>query len=154
MKFTLPEIKKKQYQDTTFTTTLDVSAYAEEDPEILAIAPVKVTGRFHIEAATRYHFDLHIETTLSLACAITLDPVEVPLIIDVTETFCEGAVDEDCRSIEGITIDLLPIVWSNIYLEKPLRVTKPEASFERHSEPDEDAPTINPAFAALKKFKE
>lgn len=154
MKFTIPELLKNQYQDTSFEATLDVSMFAEDDPEILNVTPVKLTGRYNVEASEQFQFTLRIETTLTLTCAITLDPIAVPLDIHVTETFCERPNDPDCRKIEGITVDLLPIVWSNIYLEKPLRVTKPDATFDHQEEIDKiDKQTINPAFAALKKYK-
>src|SRR5690554_2262149 len=116
MKWTIQELKKKQYQDNTISTTLDYSSVIENDPEIMAISPVKVTGAFEIEDDDYYYFDLVIETTLTMPCAITLDPVEVPLKFDVTEVFSTDRNDE-YRQIEGITIDLLPIIWSNIYLE-------------------------------------
>ena len=150
MKYTLAELKKKQYQNDTISKTLDYSDYLK-DPDLINIAPVEVQGEFEVEDNRYYHFYLKIKTTLTMACAITLDPVEVPLDIDVTETFSEDEND-DYRQIEGITIDLYPIIWSNIYLEKPLRVVKENATFKSDQKPQEKS-KVNPAFKNLKKYK-
>ena len=129
-----------------------MSDFIKEGDEILAIDDVEVAGKFYIEADTYFHFDLTIDTVLTMACAITLDPVRVPIHVEVTETFSENK-DDDCHLVEGITVDLSSIIWSNIYLEKPMRVVSKGASFES-DEPTKDDTHINPAFEALKKYKE
>ena len=152
MKWTLSELRKKQYQNNEFETTLDYSSVIEEGSDLLAISDVEVEGAFSIEENQYFHFDLHIKTTLTMACAITLEPVKVPLDFEVTETFSEDS-DDEYRQIEGITIDLLPIIWSNIYLEKPLRVVSPNAEYENPIEEEDSAPKGHPAFRDLKKYK-
>jgi uncharacterized protein len=151
MKWTLPELRKKQYSENTFKEVLDLSAFIDENDDILAISPVTVDGEFEVEDNTYYHFDMTIKATLTVACAITLEPVEVPLDFDITETFTEDERDE-YRQIEGITIDLLPIIWSNIYLEKPLRVVSKDATF-RSDKQSEKKDNVNPAFKDLEKYK-
>ncbi len=151
MKWTVSELRKKQYSNNTFDAMLDYSEALEEGSDLIGIAPVHVTGDFDVEDGQYYHFHLRIKTTLTMACAITLKPVEVPLDFTVTETFSEDAND-DYRQVEGITVDLLPIVWSNIYLEKPLRVVSPDAKYE--SPENEDKPSsVHPAFKDLEKYK-
>jgi uncharacterized protein len=151
MKWTLQALKKYETTDNTFEFTLDLSDYIEKGTDLLSISETKVEGSYAIEANTYYHFDLTINTTLTMACAITLEPVKVPLEIEVTETFSQDENDE-YLTIEGITIDLLPVIWSNIYLEKPLRVVSPNAHFKSEESPrKKDA--INPMFKDLQKYK-
>ncbi len=151
MKWTLSELKKKQYQENSFDETLDYSELIEPGSDLLKITPVRVQGTFEVEDHQYYHFYLKIQTTLTMACAITLEPVEVPLDFEVTETFSEDENDE-YRQVDGITVDLLPIIWSNIYLEKPLRVVSPNAKYE-NPEKESSGKKINPAFKDLEKYK-
>ncbi len=151
MKWTLSELRKKQYQENSFDETLDYSELIEPGSDFLAISPVRVQGTFEVEDMMYYHFHLHIQTTLTIACAITLKPVEVPLDFTVTETFSEDEHDE-YRQVDGITVDLLPIIWSNIYLEKPLRVVSPNAKYENPKKAS-SGKKINPAFKDLEKYK-
>ena len=61
---------------------------------------------------------------MTLECARTLEPVEYPISLEVTEVFDTLESDEDIRLIEKNTIDLSDVIWENIYLEKPMRVFK------------------------------
>ncbi len=152
MKWTLSQLKKKHHQNNQFEATVDLSEYIEENGDIISVEPTHVHGVIDVEDTQYYHFDLTIQTTLWMACAQTLESVPVPMTIEVTETFTHD-VNDDYRTIEGITIDLLPIIWSNIYLEKPMRVTHPKASLSFDNYPSENEPSVNPHFEALKKFK-
>lgn len=151
MKWTLSQLKKMQHTNNTFEAIIDFKDYLEEGSDLLDIEETHVKGFFTIEDNTYYHFDLTIDTEITMACALTLDPVKVPLHIEVVDTFSQD-IDDDYHQVEGITIDLLPIIWSNIYLEKPLRVVSPNASFES-DQPLEKEAKVNPAFKDLEKFK-
>ncbi|MFA7507012.1 MAG: DUF177 domain-containing protein, partial [Bacilli bacterium] len=73
----------------------------------------------------RYYFDLNINTILILEDAVTLDSLEFPINLNVTEIFSiKEDYEEDVRIIETNTIDLTDVIWENILLEKPMRVTK------------------------------
>ncbi len=152
MKWTVSQLKKKHHQNNQFEATVDLSKFIDDNGDIISVDPTHVQGIIDVEDDRYYHFDLTIHTTLWMACAQTLEPVRVPLVIEVTETFTHDAHD-DYRTIEGITIDLLPIIWSNIYLEKPMRVTHPKASSSFDDYQVEKEPSVNPHFEALKKFK-
>lgn len=152
MKWTLSQLKKRQYQENEFETRLDLNPFIPTNDDILEIKETLVKVFFEIEDDEYYHFDLEIDTTLIMACAKTLKPVEVPLNIEVTETFSSDE-DDDYRTIEGITIDLLPIIWSNIYLEKPMRVVHPDAQEKTFDESTDSTEKVNPQFKELKQYK-
>lgn len=149
MRFTLAELRRRQFGDNAFEATADLRSYIDPTTDLLDVADVRYEGTFTIEADRFFHFDLTIQATLRVACAITLDPVEIPVDVSLRETFTEDDTDE-YRQINGITIDLLPIIWSNIYLEKPMRVVKDGATFQSDETSDRK---VNPAFEALKKYK-
>ena len=97
-------------------------------------------------------FYLNIECILKLQCALTLKEMDYHMILDVEETFTSYK-SEDNNIIEGITIDLLPIIWSNIILEKPMRVVSENAYNEIDYETaEESADEKENAFANLKNF--
>ena len=150
MRYTLAQLRKLANHDNHFEETLDYSSCIDDNTDLLAIKPVHVKGYFTIESDRYYHFNLEIKTTITMACAITLKPVEVPLDFKVVETFSED-VNDDYHQVEGITVDLLPIIWSNIYLEKPLRVVSEGAEYKNPEKPKE--PQVNPSFKDLEKFK-
>ena len=63
---------------------------------------------------------------MTLECAVTLDPVDYVINIDVCEEFDKVESNEDVNIIKGNTIDLKDVVWQDIYLEKPMRIVKSE----------------------------
>ncbi len=156
MKWTLAQLKKMYHQDPTFERTVDVSAYMADDPDLITVSDAFVEGEIDIEDDTFYHFDLHIKATLTVACARSLEPVPLNLDFFVTETFSEEEKDPNRRP-DGLTIDLLPIIWSNIYLEKPMRVIHPDwvddDSFESSEEHERKKEHGRPELAELEKYK-
>ncbi len=159
MKYSVPQLKKKVHQGNVLDATLDLSDYIPENEDILAIAPTKVQGAFFVEDDDTITFELTIKTTLTMACARTLKPVEVPVDVSVEELFTYDE-DDEYRQIDGLSIDLLPIIWSNIYLDKPMRVIHPDAeamddfkSEETDGFQSEETRKVNPKLKDLKNFK-
>ena len=153
MKWTTHELVKLENTNNEIDEILDLSSFIEET-DILKISDVIVTGDFEIYDQEEFVFYLNIKCTLTLPCAITLKEVNVDLDIDTEETF-SFKENEDSHIIDGITIDLLPIIWSNIILEKPMRVLSENAydnvDFENQEfEIDEE----QNAFASLKNYKQ
>jgi uncharacterized protein len=74
--------------------------------------------------------------------------------ISVEEIFSQD-INDDYNNIEGITIDLLPIIWSNIILEKPMRILSENAYQNQEEETVEfdKSDDLNQAFAKLKNYK-
>ncbi|MEC9484952.1 MAG: YceD family protein [Candidatus Izemoplasma sp.] len=154
MKWTIAELMKQYNIDNTIDETIDLTDYIA-GTDILDISDVHVTGDFEIYDGEEFNFLLEIDCTLTLQCAITLKEIEYPMHFEVEEVLTTYE-DDETRKINGITIDLLPIIWSNIYLEKPMRVVSDnaydEVDFENDEIPSSDE-TINKAFASLKNNK-
>lgn len=123
MKWALSQLYKLNGQPFTFETEFDFKDRITNIDDIIDIKVTKVVGTGKNVIDDRYSFDLHISTILILEDAVTLDPIEFPIDIEVTEDF-DVIDDGECNLIEKNTIDLEPIVWEIVYLEKPMRITK------------------------------
>jgi uncharacterized protein len=154
MKWTTHELLKLVNTDNEFKASLDFSDYIE-NTDIIKISPVEVEGDFEIYDQEEFVFYIDIKCTLTLQCAITLEEVLYEMDFSTEETFTSDKND-DFNTIDGITIDLLPIIWSNIILEKPMRVVS-ENAYEKvdyeFEEFDEEIEVDN-AFADLKKLQQ
>ena len=104
---------------------------------------------------------------MTLPCAVTLDDVEYPFDYDSIEIFVLDAdlyeEGEDEYLVTGTTIELAPIIWQNILLQKPLRVVKEGAyeemkkqgiEFETEEDLHESEPEVkvDPRLAVLSKL--
>lgn len=155
MKWTIPELKKLRTTGNKFAYVASFDAYANEDDDILAVGPAEVSGSFTVlRDPERFVFDVRVKVTLTMACAITLQDVAVPLDFTTELAFAEAPDDDDTHRIEGITVDLDPYVWGEILVEKPMRVLAANAYdgyVEEHASfAEDDAPEQANPFAKLK----
>lgn len=153
MKWTIQELRKLSRHFHHIEGVINLKPFLSPEDDILDISDVQIQGDFHlIEQGNIYIFDLDVKTTLTMPCAVSLKEVEVPLHFQTSLEFAESFVDDNTHIIEGITIDLDPVIYSEILIEKPLRVVHPDAYLDYHEEIetlDEDDESNNP-FAALK----
>ena len=127
MKWSLQQLFKYTHTPLKFSEELDFREYIKGIDDILDISLAEVSGTALHLYDDRYQFDLSIKCKLVLEDAVTLDPVDFLVNVNVIETFdkvVDEESDEDVRLIEKNTIDLYDVVWENILLEKPIRVTK------------------------------
>lgn len=123
LKWSLAQLKKYNNKEFEFTDDFDFHDYISSIDDILDISIAHVSGSGRNIYDDRYLFNLHIECTLTLECARTLEPVPFPVSLDVEEIY-DTVDDGEARLIDKQTIDLYDCVWENIYLEKPMRVFK------------------------------
>ena len=153
MKWTIHELIRIYNQDNTFEGDIDFKDWIE-NTDIIRISNCHVEGEFEIYNNEEFVFYFDIDCTLTLPCAITLKEVDYRINVSVEETL-STVKNEDFHIIEGITVDLLPIIWSNIVLEKPMRVLSENAYddfSENNIELEADENEKN-AFSKLKNFK-
>ena len=153
MKWTIHELMRIYNQDNTFEGDIDYSDWIDKT-DIISISNCHVEGDFETENNQEFVFYMDINCTLTLPCAITLEEVEYVIDISVEETL-STVKNDDSHIIEGITVDLLPIIWSNIVMEKPMRILSKNAydNFsENNIELEADEEEKN-AFSDLKNFK-
>ena len=146
MKWSLQQLLKIQKFPYSFEETLDLSAEIEEIEDIYEIGPVNITGSINRLDHETYQFIYRIQVKLVLQCALTLDPVEYVFDEEYDEIYSTTENDEYIL-IEKNTIDTYQMAWSNIIIDKPINVTRPDAyevlkqrgiSLEEEFEEDDD----------------
>ncbi len=146
MKWSLQQLHKIQSFPYNFEETLDLSSEIDEIEDIYEIGSVNITGKIYRVDDESYRFVYNVKTTLVLQCALTLDPVNYEFSEDYDEIYSTFPSD-DSILIEKNTIDTYVMAWSNIIIDKPINVTKPDAyeilkargiSLEAEFEEDED----------------
>lgn len=123
MKWSLEQLFKYLGKPFSFKGSYDFKDNIKVIDDILNISIFEVEGIGKCLYDDRYQFDLEIKGVLYLQDAWTLDEVQYPLNIKTIEIF-DVKEDDDVNLIEKNTIDLKNVVWENIILNKPMRVTK------------------------------
>ena len=129
MKWSITQLNKYQDEPFTFDKEIDMKYLTERVDELIDISPIKVTG----DVQVRMHeiiVNLDISGVLTLPCARTLKPVDLPFDTTSTEIFeldefSDGDEEEEDglrHKVEGGMINLLPIIEELVILEKPQRV--------------------------------
>lgn len=109
-----------------------------------------------------YILQLNISGTMQLSCAITLEPVNYPFMIEINDEL-SNLIGENEEIVKKSTnaIDILPIIWENILVEIPMKVTSDNAHNQKYegvgwrllSEEDKTN-NINPELEKLKELYE
>jgi len=106
--------------------TFDKEYY--KNTEIIDMSKIVVKGTISKSPSSIYEIHLTITGTLILPCSITLKEVSYPISIEVNENLSENEENgEEYLKITGNYLDIIPIVWQNIVMEIPMKVTAPDA---------------------------
>lgn len=126
MKWSLQQLHKIQSFPHFFEETLDLSSEIDSIEDIYEIGPVNITGKIYFIDDDSYRFVYNIKVKLILQCALTLDPVDYDFCEDYDEIYSTIPSD-DAILIEKNTIDTAIMAWSNIIIDKPINVSRPDA---------------------------
>lgn len=86
--------------------------------DIKSISPVKLDGYLYLNEIDELSIDLNVKCDLTLKSSISLKDVDFPININIDEL----DFDDENKKITN-SIDLIPIIWQNILIEIPIRVT-------------------------------
>ncbi len=142
MKWSVAQLKKLTVNPYQFSTEFDFSEEAKNVEDILNIDITLVEGTITRVDDDIFKCQYHLKVMLTLACALTLEPVEY--LVDINQEDLIGyANDEndDVIEITNNTIDLRNIVWDNILVNIPIRVVREDAYkilAKRHIKLDEE----------------
>lgn len=113
------------------TVSLDVVISKEEfsNTDIIELKNTKVKGNIYKYGEDDYELDLVLEGTMVLPCSITLQPVDHNFSVEIQGIYTEmmEEIENFDKKIEN-TLDIFPIIWENILMEIPIKVTCPEAT--------------------------
>lgn len=105
-------------------TDLDLSKVDYQKLNIIKINRMHVKGLVKVNYEDNIELDLDIDGEIVMPCAITLEDVLVPINTHIEEEILENTLKDD------FYLDLLDILWENVILEVPIRVTKEGAKLE------------------------
>jgi len=159
LKWTIQELVKKAKSDTSIEATLNLSRFLTDELEdLIGISETHVSGDYiYDDIDETFDFQLNIKTTLTMLCALTLKEVFVPMNFTSHIAFSVNYIDDDTHVIDGITIDLDQVIFSEILVEKPMKVYHPDAMKEYHEdlyEMDEEERMATSPFAKYIKEEE
>lgn len=103
---------------------LDLSKVDYRKLNIRKINRMHVKGLVKVNYEDNIELDLDIDGEIVMPCAITLEDVIVPINTHIEEEILENTLKDD------FYLDLLDILWENVILEVPIRVTKEGAKLE------------------------
>ena len=86
--------------------------------DIKSISPVKLDGYLYLDELDNLSINLNVKCGLTLKSSISLKDVNFPININIDEL----DFDDENKKITN-SIDLIPIIWQNILIEIPIRVT-------------------------------
>lgn len=86
--------------------------------DIKSISPVKLDGYIYLDELDNLSINLNVKCDLTLKSSISLNDVDFPININIDEL----DFDDENKKITN-SIDLIPIIWQNILIEIPIRVT-------------------------------
>ena len=156
MKWTIHELIKKAKNQNALEFSLDLNKYiTEKQEDLVKINETKIKGYYdYFEDDELIVFVLNIKTELIMLCSLTLQEVKVDLNFDTEINFSTEYIDDDTHVIDGITIDLDQYIFSEILVEKPMKVYAEGALKEYKEdifEASEEELISNSPFAKLKK---
>ncbi|MGM0213032.1 YceD family protein [Enterococcus sp. AZ109] len=134
MKWSTIELRRYQDEPLNFSDTMDVGeSLKQRDSEILAVAPVKVTGILSV-GKKEYILHYRLTTTVTVPSSRSLEPVDMSLDLSVDEIFMTQAQwseqvddrEEEIIVLDSDIIDLTDSVEDNILLAIPLQVLTDE----------------------------
>lgn len=137
-------------------SSLDVTSFELENSGILELKEVRLFGTITKDNLDNYSLDLKLSGVMVLPCSITLKPVdygfETEIVGNIEEMLEE--INETFKKSEN-TIDIFPIIWENILMEIPIKVTSPDAEKELSGDgwkfvTDDEGLKVSNAFDKLK----
>ncbi|MGE5456395.1 MAG: YceD family protein [Ignavibacteriales bacterium] len=115
-----------EYIDIDEHYTFDESYLSKTD--ILKLDNVHVKGSITKDSLDNLILSLKIDGVMVLPCSVTLEPVDYPFTVEIEDNLEDllEEIDENPQKLEK-TIDILPIIWENVLMEMPMKVTSPKA---------------------------
>lgn len=157
MNIDITRLKHSILEYIDINESMDVTKFQLENTGILSLKEVNVFGTITKDNLDNYLLDLKVEGIMVLPCSITLKPVDYNFSTEI-----QGNIEEMLEEINEInkktenSIDIFPIIWENILMEIPIKVTSPDADKEKLSGDgwrlvtDDEGLKVSNAFDKLK----
>ncbi|MDD2490199.1 MAG: DUF177 domain-containing protein [Bacilli bacterium] len=128
MKIDLTKLIHNYIEELNINEEIIFSDSYLENSEIKQISPIQINGFIKVASENLYALNLTVTGEMTLTCAVTLEDVVYPISFQIEEILSENEEkEENYIKIINNTIDIMPIIWQNILMEVPLKVTSPKA---------------------------
>jgi len=163
LKWSVHELFKRQDKGLLINENIELNELVNSHSDLRGLSPIHVEGKADI-SSSKVTFHLTISGVMTLPCARTLVDVEYPFTIQTVETFLlkpsdYDENDENTHSVQGDTVDLMPVIRELVLLEVPLQVFSDHAAPQEGNNwklisEEEQKNKIDPRLAGLAKFFE
>lgn len=126
MKWSLQQLQKIANFPFLFEAKYDFKKNLDKKEDVLDIGLAHVKGTITRIADETYEFDYDVDVSLTMACSLTLEPVEFHLQESFNEVY-STTENDDWYKIEKNAIDLEEMVWTNIVMALPIRIVREDA---------------------------
>ncbi|MDD2391444.1 MAG: DUF177 domain-containing protein [Bacilli bacterium] len=123
MKFDVLKLNKGVLEFILVDEDYSFSQEQLKNSGILRLDNVHINGEISLSDED-YQIILNIKGTMILPCSLTLKEVEYPFNINIDNNMSDllEEIDKNSENKQN-TIDILPIIWQNILMEVPIKVT-------------------------------
>ena len=120
-------LKSNAYIEVDNDITIDKEEFLNTD--IIELKKANIKGTISKYGEDDYELDLVLTGTMVLPCSITLQPVDYDFSAEIQGVYTEmmQEIENFSKKIEN-SLDIFPIIWENILMEIPIKVTCPEAT--------------------------
>ena len=125
----LTRLQNRMLNELEYSNTVTLEASLYENTDIIELSPVLVNAKIRRVTDSSYEMLLNIKGTMILPCSVTLNPVSYPFDINTEVKISnDDEENEEYVKINQNNIDIISIIWQNIVLEIPLKVTDSSVS--------------------------
>ena len=97
--------------------------------EIISLKDTYVKGYITMDDDRNFYLDLVLSGTMVLPCSVTLKPTDYKFETEINGEYQEMLLEIENSTIKiDKTLDIFPIIWENILMEIPIKVTCPDAT--------------------------
>ena len=108
---------------------VEISEEQLKDTEIISLKDTYVKGYITMDDDRNFYLDLVLSGTMVLPCSITLKPTDYKFETEINGEYQEMLLEIENSAIKiDKTLDIFPIIWENILMEIPIKVTCPDAT--------------------------
>lgn len=121
----LKKLYTRDYIDIDDDFDIDLNVYQSKD--IVALNNMHTKGQISLNATENLEFNLSITGIMILKDSVTLENIEYPINIEINDEYSlEDEYLQEYYKKEQNILDIMTILWENIVLEVPIRLTKTE----------------------------
>ena len=129
MNIDITDLRHQREEYIEVDEVVEVSKEELDKVGIIELKDTTVKGTIYPYGNDDYELNLLVEGTMILPCSLTLKPVEHKFNTEFDGIYTEMMIEIEnfSKKIEN-SLDIFPIIWENILMEIPIKVSCPDAT--------------------------